>query len=637
MELNVSIAPIWAKMKQYPKKYAVSLFVALLIVLYAILFFTPNATTLSYGGSTCSRQLMLFPYAYKVETRNAKYQVEPTGLLKLGDVTVLSKAVCFTPLEPPTEGKEYISLSPLGGLLFKKTFAITVESPPKADVAVLDKPIPISRSLQIPLSGEDQIFQYQIEVDKKLSQCEPRGKGIACDIKKLDLLQGKSYQVELNRYFKKKKVDTIIKKSITTLSATRVIETSIKSDETVYIKPKSIEIILDKPITKAKATLNKLEGESKSLVKSAVNKKDSKVTLTFEADLDRSMVYELSVEDVEATDGSGLENPYHLQFKTSGGPKVTGVNIGKTGVPLGSTAIVSFDQALSDKQDISNIVSVSGGATLIGKRGSQLLISLANVPKCGDFSIKITNDLQSNFDIGGNSGWTYAGRTVCHTTETIGYSSRGRAINAYFFGSGPAVIYTGAIHGNEVSTRYLMDNWINDLEANARAIPPERTVVIVPVINPDGLASGARVNARNVDVNRNFATSDWRKDVTHVNNQPFPGGGGEAPMSEPETQVIAGLMQRLRPILVLSYHSQGSVVAANQAGNSSALAGTYAQLSGYRNTTGQTSGTFEYSVSGTADDWYAEKLGVPSILIELGSHSYHQFSRNQKAMWAMLR
>lgn|GEM_PF-5823351 len=46
---------------------------------------------------------------------------------------------------------------------------------------------------------------------------------------------------------------------------------------------------------------------------------------------------------------------------------------------------------------------------------------------------------------------------------------------------------------------------------------------------------------------------------------------------------------------------------------------------------------FEYSISGTADDWYAEALGVPSVLIELGSSTNHQFSRNQKAMWAMMR
>ena len=71
--------------------------------------------------------------------------------------------------------------------------------------------------------------------------------------------------------------------------------------------------------------------------------------------------------------------------------------------------------------------------------------------------------------------------------------------------------------------------------------------------------------------------------------------------------------------------------------DSTKFANTYTRLSGYRNTTGQTGATFEYSISGTWDDYLAQKLGLASILIELGSHSYHQFERNQQAMWAMVR
>ena len=181
-----------------------------------------------------------------------------------------------------------------------------------------------------------------------------------------------------------------------------------------------------------------------------------------------------------------------------------------------------------------------------------------------------------------------------------------------------------------------MLRWIDELEANARSIPADKSIVVVPAINPDGIANGSRTNGNNVDLNRNFATSDWKTDITTVNNTPFPKGGGLTSMSEPETKAIAGLISRLRPQLVLSYHSIGSVLAANQAGSSVAYARTYAGLSGYSNVTGSTT-TFEYAVSGTADDYYAEKLGVASILIELGSHSHHQFERNQKAMWAMMR
>ncbi len=36
-----------------------------------------------------------------------------------------------------------------------------------------------------------------------------------------------------------------------------------------------------------------------------------------------------------------------------------------------------------------------------------------------------------------------------------------------------------------------------------------RTVVIVPVANPDGFAAGERFNAHGVDLNRNFPAGNW--------------------------------------------------------------------------------------------------------------------------------
>ncbi len=225
---------------------------------------------------------------------------------------------------------------------------------------------------------------------------------------------------------------------------------------------------------------------------------------------------------------------------------------------------------------------------------------------------------------------------ICQRVESIGTSIQGRPILAYVFGSGArSVIYTGAIHGNEQSTRALMFRWIEELEQNSRSIPADISVVVVPVINPDGIASGSRVNAANVDLNRNFETGNWQKDITTVTNTPFPGGGGAAAMSEPEVRAIAGLVSRLRPSLVLSYHSIGGVLQANMAGQSTAKAVQYSALSGYKNATGGK--VFDYEISGTADDYYREKLGIGSIVIELGSHLYHQFERNQRAMWAMMQ
>ena len=138
-------------------------------------------------------------------------------------------------------------------------------------------------------------------------------------------------------------------------------------------------------------------------------------------------------------------------------------------------------------------------------------------------------------------------------------------------------------------------------------------------------------------INRNFDVSDWKADITDTYGNPITNGGGSVPMSEPETKAIAALVTKLRPKLTINYHSIGGLAIANQAGNSAALAQTYAWMSGYGNATGQSSTTFDYAISGTLDDWMAEKFGLPSILVELGSHTYSQFPQNKAAMWEMAR
>jgi hypothetical protein len=625
------------KIKKAPKKVSIPLGVlAILLLLYLVTFSIQKPVLFAYGGDTCVKQLTFFPNTHKVVGRT-DFKVHAKNEWKVGGVSIASGSLCFTPVNTPQEGDVKVVTSPFGGWLAQKAFVVQIGHPPVANIKGLSRPIPISKPLTIPLDQTDTVFKYTLSMNKKQADCHAKDKKLACDLGLLDLVQGQAYDAKLTRHFGKEKEIEIATKKLTILSATTVASSSIKVSETVYSKPKTISFAFDKKITKATPVLFRIEGDKRTKLPSEVKVTEQGVELMLAEDLPRLADYELVIDGVEAVDGSSLEQPYKLPFKTSGGPKVTGINVSRTGVAMGATAVITFDQPLSTKQDISKLVSASGGAAVAGKRGNQLLVSLAGVPKCGDFGIQITADLQSEYDIAGQSAWNFGGRMVCHTIGTIGYSQQGRPINAYYFGSGPrAVVYTGAIHGNERGTTVLMERWIQDLEANARKIPADKTIVVVPRVNPDGYATGSRTNARNVDLNRNFGTSDWRTDITDVNNRPFPGGGGGAPMSESETKAIAGLASRLRPVVILSYHSIGGVLAANQAGGSIGLASTYSQLSGYRNTTGQTGETFEYSVSGTADDWYAEQLGVASILIELSSHTSPQFERNQRAMWAMV-
>lgn len=632
--LKQKVLPFLQAVRSLPRRYTVGgLSIGLLLIL-GVIFFWPQTIHYSYEGKSCVGQPQVAAGLLK-SVGSSDFALQTDGNFVIGGVSLAASKTCVTALQAPSPG-EYAVTFALFGMPIGKQYMISVPSVPVASVRELDRPIPVSKPIELPLTVADNVFQYSLKVNSKDVMCQNSQNKVRCDIAKLGLNQGAKYRAELSRHFSNKKVATLASKEIMTLSATTVTDTSIKRDEVIYAKPKEMRVAFDKKIVSAKAVITRLDGEKKeSDVSVTIDGQDLK--LAWHDELDRSAPYAVTVSDVLARDGSSLVDPYVVAFKTSGGPRVTGINIPRTGVAMGSTGVVTFDQPLSDTQDISKIISMSGGAVIAQKQGNQLRFSLSAVPKCGDFSVKFSPDLKSNYDISGNSSWEFNGRMICHTVGSIGVSTKGRAINAFYFGNGPStVVYTGAIHGNEVSTKILMEKWITELEANARSIPDNTSVVVVPLINPDGYAAGTRTNSNNVDLNRNFGTSDWKRDITTVTNAPFPGGGGDAPMSQPETKAIASLVSRVNARLVLSYHSIGGVLAANQVGNSSLYARTYSSLSGYSNTTGSST-TFEYAVSGTADDYYGERLGVPSVLIELGSHSYHQFERNQKAMWAMLR
>lgn len=606
------------------------------IVAYGVLFLIDRPVSFSYAKETCIMQPTVLPGTLKV-SKGSAYSVRSSDEIRIGGLRVMAFSLCFTPRSAPVEGETRLSIAPYDSFIGRTSYVINVPPPVNAYVHEITGPIPGSKPLEIRLNGSDKVFSYAVQAQDKKAACVANDSHLLCEIGDLNLAQGQTHSIALIRQFNGTSVGTVASKEVAILPATTIQDISIKPGETVYSKPKTIDAVFDKKITKATAKLTRVEGDTRTIITSRSTVADNKLQVTFAEELARSVNYELVIEDVEATDGSGLDAPYAVPFKTSGGPKVTGINVGTIGVAMGTTAVITFDQTLAETQDISTFVTLSGGASLASKKGNQVLISLAGVPKCGDFAIKLTNDIQSNYDIAGSSAWNFNGRTVCHTVSTIGTSTNGRAINAYSFGSGSrVVVYTGAIHGTEVSSKLLMERWIDELESKAKTIPADKTIVVIPSINPDGVAAERRTNARNVDLNRNFSTSDWRKDVTDTNNNPFSGGGGETAMSERETQVLASYIQRTRPVLVMSYHSIGGLVIANQAGNSSSLANTYAGLSGYRNTTGQSSTTFDYGISGTADDWYAEKLGIASVLIELGSHTNPQFSANQRAMWAMV-
>ncbi len=102
------------------------------------------------------------------------------------------------------------------------------------------------------------------------------------------------------------------------------------------------------------------------------------------------------------------------------------------------------------------------------------------------------------------------------------------------------LLVVGAIHGNEAAGMRITRRLI------ATGAPARAEFLVVPTINPDGVAAGTRGNARGVDLNRNFPFR-WR-----------PLGGGEysgtGPLSEPETRAAYGLLLREKPDVTIWFH-----------------------------------------------------------------------------------
>jgi protein MpaA len=125
-----------------------------------------------------------------------------------------------------------------------------------------------------------------------------------------------------------------------------------------------------------------------------------------------------------------------------------------------------------------------------------------------------------------------------------GSSVEGRPILYIVLGEGPDVIFILAtIHGNEPAGTPLVHRLIRHLEQN-REILNGRTIVLLPVANPDGLANGTRHNVNNVDLNRNFIAANRSNKVP----------GGEEALSEPEAHAIYKIIQQHNPDRIVSIH-----------------------------------------------------------------------------------
>jgi len=220
-------------------------------------------------------------------------------------------------------------------------------------------------------------------------------------------------------------------------------------------------------------------------------------------------------------------------------------------------------------------------------------------------------------------------------TFVVGQTVAGRDIVAHRYGDGEAMIMLiGGIHGGwEANTVELIQQLMRHFETHPESIVPGVSFLLIPVLNPDGLAAGRDINSRfngnTVDLNRNWgcgwsAEAFWRDQHVDPGSQPF---------SEPETQAVAALIRWVQPSVVLFYHSAAKGVFAGHCDGgevSDEMAAVYGEAAGY-----EYGGDFTaYPVTGTGPSW-VDGLGIPSADVELATKTATEFAQNLRAIIAL--
>ncbi|CAM4384279.1 M14 family metallopeptidase [Zobellia nedashkovskayae] len=90
--------------------------------------------------------------------------------------------------------------------------------------------------------------------------------------------------------------------------------------------------------------------------------------------------------------------------------------------------------------------------------------------------------------------------------KTVGKSVQGREIKSLQLGKGPSkILMWSQMHGNESTTTKAVLDFVNFLNAgsvSAKLILEHCTLLIIPILNPDGAAVYTRINANEIDLNR---------------------------------------------------------------------------------------------------------------------------------------
>ena len=211
-------------------------------------------------------------------------------------------------------------------------------------------------------------------------------------------------------------------------------------------------------------------------------------------------------------------------------------------------------------------------------------------------------------------------------TRLLGRSVDGRPIHAAETADRPEVVLLlGRQHPPEVTGALAMRAFVDTVLGDsplAREFRGRFALVVVPLLNPDGVAEGHwRHNANGVDLNR-----DW------------------GPFTQPETRSVLALLEALdesgaRIRLMLDFHSTRSNLFYTQLAEESESAGGFA--SSWLGRARQRLPDYEFehdaretSAQANAKNYFFGRYGIPAITYELGDETERNDIRRSSSVFA---
>jgi len=136
--------------------------------------------------------------------------------------------------------------------------------------------------------------------------------------------------------------------------------------------------------------------------------------------------------------------------------------------------------------------------------------------------------------------------------QKVGLSVERKVINSYVFGTGKKrILVWSQMHGNESTTTKALFDFFNRLHHDDEVVSrllSECTFCVIPILNPDGAEKYTRVNANNVDLNRDAQQ-----------------------LSQPESKVLLSTYKTFKPDYCFNLHGQRTIFSAGYSANSSVL------------------------------------------------------------------